>query len=74
MVNREFSTTDQILAVKEEKLDSKKYQYDANDAKLQGIVSNQGAFEKRLFLRANHTGSWLILCGATVTGTVLAET
>ena len=45
-----------------------------NGAKLQEIVRNQGAFEKRLFLRAKHTGSWLSIWGTTGTGTVLAAT
>ena len=37
-----------------------------------GVVSNQGAFEKHLFFRNKHTGSWLSVQGTTVTGTVLA--
>ena len=45
-----------------------------NDKKLHGIVSDQGAFEKRHLLRAKHMGAWLIIQGLTVTGTVLAAT
>ena len=73
-VKREFSATDHILVVKEENWDEKKYQDGANDAKLQGIFSNQGAFEKRLFLHANHTGSLLRVWGTTVTVIVLTAT
>ena len=45
-----------------------------NDAKLQGIISNQDAFEKQLFLCAKHTGSWMSVQGTTETGTILAAT
>ena len=42
-----------------------------NDAKLQEIISNQGAFEKRLLLSSKHMGAWMIQ-STTVTITVLA--
>ena len=45
-----------------------------NDAKLQGIISNQDAFKKQLFLCAKHTGSWMSVQGTTETGTILAAT
>ena len=56
--------------VKEEWQNEKKYRDVVNDAKLQGIVSNQCAFEKLPLLFAKHTGSWLIVRGTTVTSTV----
>ena len=50
---RDFLTANNILEVKEERWDWKKYQDDANDAKLIGIDSeligidsDQGAFKK----------------------------
>ena len=52
----------------------KKYRDIANDTKLQEIVSNQGAFEKRPFLRAKHTDAWMSMGGTMVTGTVLTIT
>ena len=51
-----------------------KYWYISDDTKLQEIVRDQGASEKRLFLRAKHTGAWLSVWGTTITGTVLAAT
>ena len=69
-----FSTANKIRAVKGESRDGKKDQDAANEAKLQGIVSDQGAFGKHLFLRAKHTGSWMIIRGNTVTVTLLAAT
>ena len=57
IVKREFSTSDQIWAGKKERQNGKKYWYDENDAKLRGISSDQGAFDKRLFLRTKHIGS-----------------
>ena len=44
-----------------------------NDVKLQEIIGNQGASEKRLFLCAKHTGAWLSVRGATVTSNVLSK-
>ena len=69
-----FSTADHSWEVEGERQDSKKYRDAANDVKLQEIVSNQGAFEKRLFLRAKHMGAWLIVLGTTVTGTAFSAT
>ena len=69
---RGFSTADHIGAVEWERRDGKKDQDAANYAKLQGIISDQGAFEKRLFLRTKHTDVLLSVRGATVTGTVPA--
>ena len=45
-----------------------------HDVKLQESFSDQGAFKKRLFLRAKHMGAWLSVWGTTVTGTLLAAT
>ena len=52
----------------------KKDRDSANDVKLQGIVSGQGTFKKRLLLRAKLTESWMSVRDTTVTGTVLAAT
>ena len=46
----------------------------ANDAKTKGIVSSQGAFEKRLFLCTKQTGAWMSVWGTTVTGISSATT
>ena len=54
---RDFSTTDHLQAVNEERLDGKKDQDDTNDSKLKGIVNDQGDVEKILFLCAKYTGS-----------------
>ena len=45
-----------------------------NDAKLRGVVNDQGRLEKIIFLRAKHTGYWLSVMGNMVTGTVLTAT
>ena len=74
MGERDFSTADHIRAFKEKSRDGKKYQDDVNVMKLRGIVIDQGAFEKLLFLSAKHTGSCLSARGTMVTGTVLAAT
>ena len=71
---REFLTAYHIQLVEEKWRDGKKYRDDANDKKLREIVSDQGAFDKFLFPRAKHMGSWLIVWGTTVIGTVLAAT
>ena len=72
MGKREFSTTNNLWAVKEERREVKKDQDDVNDAKLRVIVNGQGDFEKHLLLRSKHTGSWLNIRGTTVIGIVLA--
>ena len=58
---RDFSTVYHIREVKVERRGGKKYQESANDVKLQVIDSDQGAFEKHLFLRAKHTSAWFII-------------
>ena len=69
-----FSTPDLIQVVKEERWGRGGNQYVANDGKLWIIVSNQGAFEKQLFLCTELTGSWMGALGTTETGTVLSAT
>ena len=54
--------------------DGKKYWDGANDGKLRGTFNDQGNFEKRLFLRANHTGSCMSVQDTIVTSTVLTTT
>ena len=48
----EFSTTDNLQEVKEERSDDRKIQDDVNKEKLEGIVETLDAFDRRLFLRA----------------------
>ena len=69
---RGFSTTDRLWNVKEKKQYRKKYWDGENDTKLGLIFNYEGDFKKRLFLRAKHTGSWIITQGNTVNDTVLA--
>ena len=65
---REFSTADQIWAVKEERRDGKKYWDVVNDAKLWGIISDQDAFEKRLLICSKHMGFCMRVRGTTFIG------
>ena len=43
-----------------------------NTAKLQGIISNQGAFKKHVSQCAKHTDDWMSVRGTIVTDTLLA--
>ena len=52
----------------------KEDRYAVNDAKLQGIVSHQGAFKIRLFLYAKHTGACLVVRVTTITSTLFIST
>ena len=45
-----------------------------NGVKLRWIINDKDNFDKRLFLRAKYTASWMSVRGATITGTVLAAT
>ena len=74
MGDREISTADHLWSVKEERRDGKKYWDEVNDAKIRGIVNDQGNFEKRLFLYAHHTGSWLSVWSTIVNGIVPTTT
>ena len=71
---RIFPTANYIQTVKEERRYSKKDRDAANDARLQGIISNQGALERRILLHAKYTGPCISVWGTTVTGTVLTAT
>ena len=73
-VEKEFSTADHLLAFKEERWDGKTDQGVANDVKLRKIVSNKSALEKRPFLCAKNTGSWMSVQGTMINGTVLTAT
>ena len=61
-----------IWVIKEDRRDGKKDWDIVNDAKLWGIVSNQGAFEKRILLYTKHTGYYLSVRGTSVTGTEIS--
>ena len=69
-----FSTANHIRSVKGESRDGKKHWDADNESELQGIVSDQGAFEKRFSLCAIHTGAWTSIRGITVNNTVLSAT
>ena len=56
MSEREFSTSDHLRAVKEERWDGKTYWDGANGAKLRVIVNCQGDFENFIFIHAKHMG------------------
>ena len=71
-VESEFSTTNLLHAVKEERSDVRKTRDDTNKAKLEVIVKNINAFDRRLFLYAKQTGSCMDIWGTTVTSTVLS--
>ena len=70
----EFSTADHLQGLREERRDRKKNRDEANDAKLGGIVNNTKKPNGCLILRAKNRGSWLTMCGTTVTVIVLAAT
>ena len=70
---RAFSTDDHMREVQGKRWDGKNWDV-ANDAKLQGIVSNQGNFYTRLFVYAKHMGEWISVRGTMVTGKVHVTT
>ena len=67
-----LSISDHIREIKGERRNGKKYRDNSNDAKLQGIFSDKGAFQKRLFLCAKRTGAWISIVGTKFTGSALA--
>ena len=67
----EFSTAYHMLDLREERRD---IQQIWDDAKLKGLVDDLEANDRRLILLTKNTGSWLIVRGTTVTGTLLAAT
>ena len=71
---RSFSTTDHLLALREERRDWKKRQYESNEAKLKEPVKELKATDSRLILCAKNTGSWMTVWDTTVTNEVLAAT
>ena len=66
-----FSTSDHIRPSKGERGYRNKDQDIENGMKIQEIISDQGAFEKRLFLRGKHTGSCLRVRGTMVISAVI---
>ena len=68
----EFSTTNNLQAVKEEISDGREIHDDLNKAKLEGIVNNLNAFEPHILIRAKQTVSWMTTWSNTVTGTVIS--
>ena len=71
---REFSTANNLLDIREERSDGQKVQDDSNGAKLKGLAKDIKAIDNCLIIRAKNTVSWPTVRGTTVTGTVLAAT
>ena len=69
-----FSNDDQLLALREERLDGNKNWHDVNGAKLKETVTDLNGTNHFLILRAKNIGDWLNVQGTTVTGTVLVAT
>ena len=67
----EFPTADHLQRVKKEMSEGKKAWDDVNDAKLEGIIKDPPTLDRRLFLSAKQTGSWLTVRGTTVIGTIM---
>ena len=70
----EFSTAYHMLDLRQERRDIQQIWDVANNAKLKGLVDDLEANDRRLILLTKNTGSWLIVRGTTVTGTLLAAT
>ena len=52
----------------------KKFQDDAKEAKLKGLVKDLKALDHGIILRDKNTGSWMTVRGTMVTGTILVST
>ena len=66
-----ISTTDHLLAIREEIHSGQKIRDDTNEAKLKSLVKYLKANDLSLTLRAKNIDYWLNVRGTTVTGTVL---
>ena len=71
---RAFSSAYHIIALREERSDGQTIRNDTNKAKLKGLVKALEALDRRLIIHTKNTGSYLIIRGTKVTGTVLAAT
>ena len=69
-----FSTYYHFLVIREERSDGQKIWYNANAAKLRGLVEDLKAPYLRIILSAKNTGSWMNVRDTTSTVTVLAAT
>ena len=69
----EFPTADHLQRVKKEMSEGKKAWDDVNDAKLEGIIKDPPTLDRRLFLSAKQTGSWLTVRGTMVIGTIMPD-
>ena len=69
-----FSNVDHLQTLSEKRRDRKKYRDVACKSILKGLVSNLKGTNKRLLLPAKSTCAWMIVCGTTVSGTVLSAT
>ena len=67
-----FSTTDHVIAVRDERSEGGEERNRDNKIKLAETVQECPKLESRIMLHMNNVGSWLTAHGTTVTGTVLA--
>ena len=67
-----FSNADHIRTLSEEQRDRKKYRDVAHKSRLKVLVCDLKGTYKRLLLLAKIIGAWLIVCGTTVSCTVLS--
>ena len=69
-----FSTDNQLMALREERIDRHKIRGDANNVHIRGLVDILEASECRLIICAKNKGSCLTVRGNKVTATVLVAT
>ena len=69
-----LSNTNHLRTLSEERHGVKEARDVAYESRLKGLLSNLQGTGKQLLLRAKSTGAWLIVCGTTVSGSVLSST
>ena len=74
VVTREgaFSTTNHLLALREDMTDRQKRWDAVNNSKVKGLVNDIEASDCCLILCTKNIGSWMKVQGTMITGTVLA--
>ena len=70
----ELSNADHLRALSEERRDGEKNRDAAYESKTRGLVSDLKGTDNRLLICTKSTGAWLIVCGTTVSFTVLSAT
>ena len=68
----EFSNSEYLRKLREEKRDGQKDRYEVNKTKLKGLVQDIKGTNRCLILRAKNTGAWLSVHSTTVSGTVFS--